>query len=552
MLTLDLIAAFPFALIDVLVSDFNRAWATTRIVRAMRLFKLLRGLKLPLVTNVLERYTRFNPGLLRVMRLLLILLICCHWTGCMWYYIGAVAQRDVYNEWTPTAELRGRSLIHKYLASFYWAFGLLTGIAPTNVSPETAVETLFSVLTLMGGVCISALVISSATSAVANLDAYAEMHQTELDAINGYLRFKRVPLDLRRRINNFHNYIWSSMQYMDQNSAISGLPPQLRLQLLLALNLRCLAGVPIFKHCDTRVIIIVVQSMKSAVFCPDEFVVRQGTYGKALFLIARGTVQVLDKNAKVDVLATLSDNDFFGEMSLVTHEKTNASIRSVHYSDMNVLLRSDFLQIVELFPELAKVVSKIRDSLHKEEARKLAGGGAGQAKPGASIRPRLKAVRLATAASTSLEKKRCRVENAVKSRCSTIGSGGVLTNSSSLQGLRRMTRAGGGSAAACAQRRATRATCSGRDTTKVPRDVTGEGGLDDGGGDGNSSAGANGAAPQEQPQPGCVLGHPTLRSSGSSGGNNRSCAASNHGNCVERVIQEVDEEDEGGQHQMRQ
>ena len=52
------------------------------------------------------------------------------------------------------------------------------------------------------------------------------------------------------------------------------------------------------------------------------------------------------------VLATLSDNDFFGETSLVSHDKTNASIRSESYSDMNVLLRSDFLRIVELFLRL--------------------------------------------------------------------------------------------------------------------------------------------------------------------------------------------------------
>lgn len=534
MLTLDLIAAFPFALIDLLVSSFERAWTTTRIVRAVRLVKLLRGVQLPLVTNALERHTKFNPGLLRVMRLLLILLIICHWCGCLWYFIGAVAQKDLYNLWTPTETLRGQPLGHKYLYSFYWAFGLLTGIAPTNVTPQTAIEAGFSIVTLMGGVCMSALVVSSATSAVANLDAYAETHQTELDAINGYLHFKRVPHDLRRRINNFHTYIWSSTQFIDQNSAIAGLPPQLRLQLLLALNLRCLAGVPIFKHCDTRVIIIVVQSMKSAVFCPDEFVVRAGTYGKALFLITRGTVHVLDKvGATSTVLATLSDNDFFGEMSLVTHEKTNASIRVAHYTDMNVLLRSDFLRIVELFPELAKVVSQIRDSLAMEKARKLnAASGNSVRKSGGSLwdRPKLRAVRIAA----SLDKKRACVERAVKGRCSTLstlgcGGGGILTNGGGMQSLRRTTvrRSGedANSGSGCLSR------------THVTRDLSGGGGLGIAG-----VVAAAAAVAQEPTQPGSVLGHASLQSSGSS--------SSKGGSSTDPAIQEEEEEAHEGSQQQ--
>ena len=100
-----------------------------------------------------------------------------------------------------------------------------------------------------------------------------------------------MPVELRRRINGFYNYVWASMQYMDQSHAIKGLPPQLKLQLLLAINMRQLARVPIFKHCDTRVILMIVQRMQSAIYCPNEFVVRYGAIGKALYLIASGVVR---------------------------------------------------------------------------------------------------------------------------------------------------------------------------------------------------------------------------------------------------------------------
>ena len=37
---------------------------------------------------------KFNPGLLRVCRLVAILLITCHWVGCMWWFVGVTS--DLY------------------------------------------------------------------------------------------------------------------------------------------------------------------------------------------------------------------------------------------------------------------------------------------------------------------------------------------------------------------------------------------------------------------------------------------------------------------------
>ena len=75
---------------------------------------------------------------------------------------------------------------------------------PMDIIPSNEVETLFSIVALILGLSMSAMVVSSATSALSNLDAAAESHRRELDAINGYLRFKRVPMDLRRLALTLH------------------------------------------------------------------------------------------------------------------------------------------------------------------------------------------------------------------------------------------------------------------------------------------------------------------------------------------------------------
>ena len=70
--------------------------------------------------------------------------------------------------------------------------------------------------------------------------------------------------------------------------------------------------VPLFKHCDIRTMISIVERMQSAIYCPGEMMVREGTPGKAIFLINHGTAHVLKGG---QVVVVLSDHEFFGEHS---------------------------------------------------------------------------------------------------------------------------------------------------------------------------------------------------------------------------------------------
>ena len=44
-------------------------------------------------------------------------------------------------------------------------------------------------------------------------------------------------------INSFYDYLFGAMRSLDRSSAIASLPPQLRMQLLVAINMRTLSNV---------------------------------------------------------------------------------------------------------------------------------------------------------------------------------------------------------------------------------------------------------------------------------------------------------------------
>ena len=71
--------------------------------------------------------------------------------------------------------------------------------------------------------------------------------------------------------------------------------------------------VPLFKHCDIRTMISIVERMQMAIYCPGEMMVREGTPGKGIFLINHGTAHVVRAG---QVVVVLSDYEFFGEQSI--------------------------------------------------------------------------------------------------------------------------------------------------------------------------------------------------------------------------------------------
>ena len=99
---------------------------------------------------------------------------------------------------------------------------------------------------------------------------------------------------------------------------------------------------------------LVLQELRPVVFAPSHVVISEGKPNAALYFINRGVCHVwkgiesggnkgLEKLGGTR-LATLSNNDFFGEKSIITDDVTGASVRAVTYCDMSVLLREQFKQ----------------------------------------------------------------------------------------------------------------------------------------------------------------------------------------------------------------
>jgi len=88
-------------------------------------------------------------------------------------------------------------------------------------------------------------------------------------------------------------------------------------------------------------------------------IIKQGDPGDAFYLIAKGRVSVMVKKGfKTVKAATLGADDFFGEMALISNEPRSATVVAEEVTELFVLQKHDFDQILMKNPAIAQEIRK--------------------------------------------------------------------------------------------------------------------------------------------------------------------------------------------------
>ena len=121
-----------------------------------------------------------------------------------------------------------------------------------------------------------------------------------------------------------------------------------------------LAVMPLFAELPEDVLWAVSDRLLLRHVPAGELVFAEGAPGDALYLIDSGEVEILsEKRAGSVVLARLGADEFFGEMALLTGKPRSSSARTASHSNLWVLYRSDFDDLVNRFPSVSLALSKV-------------------------------------------------------------------------------------------------------------------------------------------------------------------------------------------------
>jgi serine/threonine protein phosphatase PrpC len=118
----------------------------------------------------------------------------------------------------------------------------------------------------------------------------------------------------------------------------------------LQLRRETLARMPLFRPLSERELLRILQVTDVVSYGNGETVITEGETGEELFIVLRGQVVVTRGGA---ALATLAAGDHFGEMALVRSQPRSASVHSNGTSELMVIRRTDFFEILRKEHQLA-------------------------------------------------------------------------------------------------------------------------------------------------------------------------------------------------------
>jgi CRP-like cAMP-binding protein len=121
-----------------------------------------------------------------------------------------------------------------------------------------------------------------------------------------------------------------------------------------------LSRVDVFRALDGEKIDRLTRRLRMVIFGPGETILRQGDPGDSLYVVRSGQVAVqIGVLGAFKEVATLSEGQFFGEMSLMTGAMRAATVVAKTDAECYIVDKEAFQGIVREKPELAGVISDI-------------------------------------------------------------------------------------------------------------------------------------------------------------------------------------------------
>ncbi len=121
-----------------------------------------------------------------------------------------------------------------------------------------------------------------------------------------------------------------------------------------------LAAMPLFASLSEDVLWAVSERLLLRHVPAGELVFSEGAPGDALYLIDSGEVEIVsDRRSGSIVLARLGVDEFFGEMALLTGRPRSSAARTSTHTNLWVLYRSDFDDLINRFPAISLALSKV-------------------------------------------------------------------------------------------------------------------------------------------------------------------------------------------------
>ncbi|DAZ93616.1 TPA: hypothetical protein N0F65_003756 [Lagenidium giganteum] len=308
-----------------------------RLLRSGQLVDVLDNLH----TKIQEQYLHGNTFVLHAFELskfVLIFLASAHYCASLYYLLGVLqtgSPGSADNEpisWVTVDHLitehPNEPLVH-YMRSLYWCLSTFTLVCNGDIWSYNTLETVFAMLSAIGGWLFIGLVIEkiNTLALVLRKDQYAQEERVE--DFEQYAKRKRISGPLRQRAMESLELTTECWLELQLPKVFHDLPHAIRIQLYDELYGKLLRNIPELSPLSVAQLEALASVMYLEVYLHGDMIYESGCVGTRLYVMKDGRAEVFSPVTKM-VFAPLDNGALFGDITFfLPTVRKSASIRAV-------------------------------------------------------------------------------------------------------------------------------------------------------------------------------------------------------------------------------
>lgn len=121
------------------------------------------------------------------------------------------------------------------------------------------------------------------------------------------------------------------------------------------MDIDILKNIPLFSELSEKDLEKILQVGNRQHYHKENLILIEEEIGSSMFVILDGRVKIsrISDDGREVILAIMSEGDFFGEMSLLDGHTRSANVTAIDDSELLVIRREEFLQMLHDYPQIA-------------------------------------------------------------------------------------------------------------------------------------------------------------------------------------------------------
>jgi CRP-like cAMP-binding protein len=201
------------------------------------------------------------------------------------------------------------------------------------------------------------------------MDASGARYQQQLDKINEFVHFHRLPRHLSRKLRAYNTFMFNVNRGFDVDQIAAALPMHLQQEVFLHLHEHLVRQVPMFAQCDDGFIKSLVRTLKPQVLMRGDCAFKAYEAAQTMYFIQNGCVQIVN-HAQTVVHITLFSGAYFGELAMLTRQKRTGTALAATDCILFYMTAEDFEEVIKDYPTyyytiLDKAMERLEKVLQK-------------------------------------------------------------------------------------------------------------------------------------------------------------------------------------------